>query len=91
MSGIYWSADEAQLKTFSSATKGGAKGTETILKIELQVKDPYALGSLLHQLSEINSQQTVPMSAKAKKAIRKHVLALPKPALQITDMREERE
>lgn len=92
MSGIYWSTDEATLKAFTSATKGGSKGTETILKIELSVKDPYTLGSLLQQLSEISRQQTaVTMPPKVKKAIRAYALALPKPALQIADMREDRE
>lgn len=93
MTGIYWSAGEARVKTFSSASKGGAKGTETILKVELSVSDHYALGALLEQLTEIVRNQTrAAEAAKTEKTVKSSKpLALPAPTLRIRDMREERE
>ncbi|PZP65560.1 MAG: hypothetical protein DI604_23985 [Delftia acidovorans] len=93
MTGIFWSAGEASVKTFSSASKGGSKGTETILKVELSVSDHYALGSLLEQLTEIARNQTREAAAAKdeKTAKRSKPLALPAPALRIMDMREDRE
>ncbi|MGE6739760.1 hypothetical protein ACQKGC_05740 [Allorhizobium pseudoryzae] len=90
MTGLYWSPGEAAVKTFSSATKSGSKGAETILKIEISVADHYALASLLTQLTEINREQAAEREASVpKKATKKKPLALPAPLLRIADMRED--
>ncbi|SIP88964.1 hypothetical protein SAMN05880590_10113 [Rhizobium sp. RU35A] len=93
MTGIYWTPDEAQLKSYSSATKGSTKGAaETILKIEISVRDPYALGHLLQTLSDITIEQRRKAKPTPKHKTEKAMtLALPAPPLQIADMREERE
>lgn len=85
MTTLFWTPDEVELKTFSSASKKTAKGLETTIKIELAVKDTYAIASLLRQLDQVSREQEAakkpppkPSSPKSKP------LALPAPALQLT-------
>lgn len=53
MSGIYWHGD-TRLKTFSfrSKPKGGS-----VVSVEIDVKDSWALASIINQLEEIRAEQ----------------------------------
>lgn len=51
---IYWSGNEARLKNFSASSKAGAR---SVVKIEIEIRDPYRLGSMLQDLDEIMRAQ----------------------------------
>lgn len=91
MTGIYWSEGEATVKSFSSSSRGSAKGTETVLKIEIAVTDHSALGFMLEKLTEITRAQALKEKpAKSAKQLSKRALALAAPLLRIPDLREDR-
>ena len=91
MTTLFWTPEEVDLRTFSSSSKKTAKGLETIVKIELSVKDPFSIASLLRQLDEVSREQeaakTPPRKAPTPKA---KPLALPAPALQLTYLGEDK-
>lgn len=51
---IYWDDDQARIKGFSATTKSDAV---SVVKIEIEVRDPFRLGVLLQELSEIRREQ----------------------------------
>ena len=84
MTGIYWSAGEAELKTFSSSSKRTAKGLETIVKIEISVTDPWAISSILRQLDEVSREHdTAKQPTRKTPATKAKLLELPAPLLQL--------
>lgn len=85
MTTLFWSPEDAELKTFSSSSRKTAKGLETIIKIELSVKDPYTIGSVLRQLDEVSKEQEAAKKPPRKQPSPKsEPLALPAPTLQLT-------
>ncbi|QND45225.1 hypothetical protein HB780_05575 (plasmid) [Rhizobium lusitanum] len=91
MTGIYWTPDEAQLKAFSSSSKSTTKGVETLIKIEISVKDPWAISSILRQLDEVSREQTSVKPATQKTPTTKtKPLALPAPLLQLPYLGDEK-
>lgn len=75
---IYWPADKARLKTFSATAR--ASGV-ALIKIEIEVVDPWMLGRLLEELGDIKRQQNATARAEAAAA---KVAALGPPPLQLT-------
>ena len=63
---IYWSTGEARLKGYSASlsSKRGRARDVTVVKVEIEVADPYRLGMLLEQLSEIRADQEPPAKEK---------------------------
>jgi hypothetical protein len=51
---IYWDGDQARLKSFSATSKSGSC---SVVKIEIEVRDPFRLGSMLQDLEEIHRAQ----------------------------------
>ena len=51
---IYWDHREARLKSFTSSSKSGSR---SIVKIEIEVSDPFRLGALLQDLEQILREQ----------------------------------
>jgi hypothetical protein len=51
---LAWDDKDARLKGFSATAKSD---TRSIVKIEIEVRDPYRLGALLQDLSEIRREQ----------------------------------
>lgn len=51
---IYWDGDEARLRSFSATSKSGAT---SIIKIEIEVSDPFRLGAILQNLEELRREQ----------------------------------
>ncbi|MDL2401276.1 hypothetical protein [Rhizobium mayense] len=89
MTTLFWTPDEVELKTFSSSSKKTAKGLETLIKIELSVKDTFAIASLLRQLDDASRKQEDAKKPHPKPPTKKSErLALPAPLLRIADHRE---
>lgn len=66
MSIIHFDEEKGALKKFTSMTSSGPRG-KSVVRIELEIRDPYALASLLRQLEEIDAEQRqVAANAKAK-------------------------
>jgi hypothetical protein len=87
MSFIHWGPEDTVLKKYSASTTSGPRG-KTVIRIELETSDSYALASLLQSLAEIESEQhRAKERAKAPSKKAKAMLALPAPQLQLTDGR----
>lgn len=56
MSGVFWEADEARLKTYSLS---GGSASRTVVRIEIVISDEYAVASILRQLREIEQGQAL--------------------------------
>ena len=71
--------DDANLKTYSAASKGG----KSTIKIEIETTDHFELAYMLRQLGEIEAAQKAPKKPEpaAKKA--EKPLALPAPPLAL--------
>lgn len=79
-----WWASEAKLKAFSATGKGG----KSVIKIEIEVVDPSALGSLMRALQEASAPPKPKTAAPdTRPALPGRRLALPAPRLQLTDGR----
>lgn len=59
---IAWKDSDARLKTFSASVRASAT---TVVKIEVEVRDPIRLGMLLQDLHEISREQTATMRRAA--------------------------
>lgn len=76
MTGLYWDAPSVLLKTYSAQAK--ATG-QSVLKIELDVREPYHLGRLLEDLAAIRTGQAKRLKGAPAAEV-----------LQIEDMRATR-
>lgn len=80
-----WWANEARLRTFAAAGKAG----KTIVKIELEVLDASALGSIMSALQEASTPfKPAPQERAPRSALPRAAKALPAPLLQLTDGRK---
>lgn len=52
--GISWRGDQVRLKTYSTAMKAGS----TLVKIELEVTDPFRLSMIVQSLEEARAEQS---------------------------------
>lgn len=84
MSSLYFS-DRIHLKTYGAVTKQG----KSRITIELEVMDPYEVASVLRQLDEMDAEQKAQIKKPSARKARKHVLALPAPALGLPYYGEE--
>lgn len=67
MSIIHFDKEKGALKKFTSMTSSGSGG-KSVVRIELEIRDPYALAFLISQLEEIDAEQRrVAAKAKGKK------------------------
>jgi hypothetical protein len=66
--------------------KTASRAKSTLVTIEIECTDSYALGDLLSQLHEAKHPRPQP---KPEKPAKKDVKALPAPLLQISDMRSD--
>lgn len=77
MSTIWLRDEHSRLKSYSASTKG----SKSVVRIEIEVDEPGALGYLLLELGEIEREQkAAEKPAKPKKQAR---LALPAPVAQL--------
>ena len=83
---LHWDAHEARVSAFSTARRAN----KTVVKIELEVTGPWALGDIVRQLQEASLPPKPKPKAKPEprtEAIAAPPLALPAPRLQLTDRR----
>ncbi len=74
--------DHMRLKTYSASVKGA----RSLVRIDIEVSEPGALGWLLKDLADIEREQAAKAKAEkeaARKASKTSQLALPAPLLQI--------
>lgn len=84
--GLHWRRDEVNVRKFSASS--GAKAST--VRIELEVKDSFALGQLLHSLQDAQRPPTPkPAERAARLALGAPVGRLPAPLLQLTDGRRK--
>lgn len=62
--GITWRGNDARLKTYSTAMKAGS----TLVKIELEVTDPFRLSVIMQSLEEARADQAAKAKAVQTKA-----------------------
>lgn len=87
MSFIHWDPECTLLKKYSASTTSGPRG-KTVIRIEIETSDSYALASLLESLAEIEKEQhRAKAKARTPSKKGKAMLALPAPQLQLTDGR----
>lgn len=80
---ISWQHGQARVKSFSASNRGKA----TTVKIELDVTDADALSWIISQLHEAQqARKPVPTKSSVRTKATEQ-LALPAPALRITDLR----
>lgn len=58
---LYIDADDAKLKTYSVSSRGG----KAVVKLELEVSDPHALGYLVQKLADFKPEPPPKKSARA--------------------------
>ncbi len=88
MSFIHWDPETTLLKKYSSNTTSGPRG-KTVIRIEIETSDSYALASLLESLGGIEQdQRKAREKAKATAKNGRGFLALPAPQLKLTDSRD---
>lgn len=65
MSLIHFDPDRVTVKKWTSSTVSGPRGGKSIVRIELETREAYALASILEQLKEIDAEQRL-AAARAK-------------------------
>lgn len=68
MSLVHFDPDKVTLKKWASSTTSGPRG-KSVVRIEFETQDAYALASILTQLEEIDDDQRR-IAARAKAAAR---------------------
>lgn len=64
MSSIYFDEQQVAVRKWASSTTSGPRG-KSVVRVELETRDPYALASIFRQLDEIDAEQRR-MAARAK-------------------------
>ena len=81
---LMWGVEEARLRKCSSATTPKA----TVLKIEIEVTDPFTLSSMMAEIQKAMRPPAKPApTPRAPRRREPDLLALPAPLLKITDRR----
>jgi hypothetical protein len=60
---IFIDAESARLRSFGSSSRGSTN----IVKLELEVSDPYRLGDLLAQLGKFRQDQAAPVKPATRR------------------------
>lgn len=64
MSFIHFDEQQVAVRKWASSTTSGPRG-KSVVRVELETRDPYALASILRQLEEIDAEQRR-MASRAK-------------------------